>query len=150
MWKPALFKLFSHQPLNLLNNLPSILKLFSYGCKFILYYIVWHCKFLDQCILKELNGQYPCFQHWWHMKSKQKNPTCQGNDMMTWQMSVKENFVFLLKTHRFRATCSLHLQGQRISQTCYLLHAGFLLGLCFSPEDAGNMFFQNVSWLSMD
>jgi hypothetical protein len=33
---------------------------------------------------------------------------------------------------------------------CYLLHAGFLLGLCFDPEDGGDMFLWNVCWLSMD
>jgi hypothetical protein len=27
---------------------------------------------------------------------------------------------------------------------CYLLHAGFLLGLFFDPEDGGDMFLQNV------
>jgi hypothetical protein len=30
---------------------------------------------------------------------------------------------------------------------CYLLHAGFLLGLLFYPEDRGDMFFQNVGLL---
>jgi hypothetical protein len=28
---------------------------------------------------------------------------------------------------------------------CNLLHAGFLLGLFFDPEDRGDMFFRNVS-----
>jgi hypothetical protein len=27
---------------------------------------------------------------------------------------------------------------------CYLLHAGFLLGLFFDPEDGRDMFLQNV------
>jgi hypothetical protein len=31
------------------------------------------------------------------------------------------------------------------SSDYYLLHAGFLLGLFFNPEDGGDMFLQNVS-----
>jgi hypothetical protein len=27
--------------------------------------------------------------------------------------------------------------------------SGFLLGLFFNPEDGGDMFLQNISWLSM-
>jgi hypothetical protein len=27
------------------------------------------------------------------------------------------------------------------------LHAGILLGLCFHPEDGGDMFFLNISWI---
>jgi hypothetical protein len=30
------------------------------------------------------------------------------------------------------------------SSACYLLYAGFLLGLFFDPEDGGNMFLRNV------
>jgi hypothetical protein len=29
---------------------------------------------------------------------------------------------------------------QSLCSACYLLHAGFLLGLFFDPEDEGNMF----------
>jgi hypothetical protein len=36
---------------------------------------------------------------------------------------------------RFGGTCRL-LPGS----ACYLLHAGFLLGLFFDPEDGGDMF----------
>jgi hypothetical protein len=32
----------------------------------------------------------------------------------------------------------------------YLLHAGFLLEFFFDPEDGGDMFLQNVGWLSID
>jgi hypothetical protein len=46
-------------------------------------------------------------------------------------------------------TC--RLQGQRRSQArnlsdsgCYQLHAGFLIGLFFYPEDGGDMCLQNV------
>jgi hypothetical protein len=36
----------------------------------------------------------------------------------------------------------LFLYNPRFSQACCLLHAGFLLGLFFNPQDGGNMFLQ--------
>jgi hypothetical protein len=36
------------------------------------------------------------------------------------------------------------------SSACCLLHACFLLGLLFNPEDGGNIFLQNTGWLSLD
>jgi hypothetical protein len=33
---------------------------------------------------------------------------------------------------------------------CYLLHADFLLGLFFYPEDGGDMLLRNVSLFSTD
>jgi hypothetical protein len=51
----------------------------------------------------------------------------------------------------FRGTYRLHLQGGIISEAgskqspaCYLLHAGFLFGLFFDPEDVGDRFLLNV------
>jgi hypothetical protein len=41
---------------------------------------------------------------------------------------------------RLEGTCRLHLQ----SSISYLLHAGFLLGLFFDPEDRGNIFLPKV------
>jgi hypothetical protein len=48
-----------------------------------------------------------------------------------------------MKVNRdFQRTRRLHLQGLKIRwAACYLLHAGFLLGLFFNPVDGGNMFF---------
>jgi hypothetical protein len=59
---------------------------------------------------------------------------------------LMKNFIFqdtiphsLLKVNRcMEGTCRLHLKGS----VCHLLHAGFLLGLFFDPEDRGNMFFK--------
>jgi hypothetical protein len=40
-----------------------------------------------------------------------------------------------------------HSGGYEVA-TCF--HTGFLLGLFFDPEDRGDMFLQNVSWLLTD
>lgn len=77
---------------------------------------------------------------------------------------VMKNSVFwdvtpcsLLKDNQhFGGTCHLHLHGRMISlarnqheagstqSTCYWLHAGFLLGFSFDPEDGDDMFLQNI------
>jgi hypothetical protein len=36
----------------------------------------------------------------------------------------------------------------KVKSACYLLHAAFLLGLFFDPEDGDVMFLWNISWLS--
>jgi hypothetical protein len=36
-----------------------------------------------------------------------------------------------------------HLESKK-TVVCCLLHADFLLGLIFDPEDRGDMFYQNV------
>jgi hypothetical protein len=36
------------------------------------------------------------------------------------------------------------------SPACFLLHAGYLIGLFFDPEDDGSMSLQNVSRFSTD
>jgi hypothetical protein len=51
---------------------------------------------------------------------------------------------------RLRGTRRIHLHGRSVSHACYLLHADFLLGLSFDPEDGGEMFLRNVGWLSTD
>jgi uncharacterized membrane protein YciS (DUF1049 family) len=51
-----------------------------------------------------------------------------------------------LKLNRyFGGTSRLHLP---LLATCF--HAGFLLGLFFYPEDGGDMFLRNISWLPTD
>jgi hypothetical protein len=51
---------------------------------------------------------------------------------------------------RFGGTCYLHLQGRRISSTCCLIHAGFLLGLILDPEDGSHILPRNFGRLSPD
>jgi hypothetical protein len=45
----------------------------------------------------------------------------------------------------FRGIYCLHFLARRVSSACCLLHAGFLLGSIFNPEDARDMFIQNDS-----
>jgi hypothetical protein len=49
----------------------------------------------------------------------------------------------------FRETYHLNHQGQK-SGPCCLLHADFLFGSFFDSEDGGDIFLQNISWLSVD
>jgi hypothetical protein len=51
----------------------------------------------------------------------------------------------------FGKACRIHLHGRKMSQVrnklivdCYLLHATFLLGVFFYPEDGGNMLLRIV------
>jgi hypothetical protein len=48
---------------------------------------------------------------------------------------------------RFRGTCHLHLQGQRLSH-CF--HSGISRSLFLDPEHGGVVFLWNVNWLSTD
>jgi hypothetical protein len=41
-----------------------------------------------------------------------------------------------------------YLLGHNAGSACYLLHAGFMLGLIFDSEDGSDMFLQNVGQLS--
>jgi hypothetical protein len=34
----------------------------------------------------------------------------------------------------------------KYGSACYLLHAGFFIGLFFDPEDGGYMFLRDVCW----
>jgi hypothetical protein len=64
-------------------------------------------------------------------------------DKLGTKRDTKKTYIFgaimlcsgLKVNSRFGGTCRLH---------CYLLHAGFLLGLFFYPEDGGNMLLQDV------
>jgi hypothetical protein len=50
------------------------------------------------------------------------------------------------KQHTLRRNMSAPSSGS----ACYLLHAGFLLGLFLDSKDNGGMFLRNVGWLSTD
>jgi hypothetical protein len=56
----------------------------------------------------------------------------------------------LKNNRRFGETYLLYIQGSRMShaknsKVCYLLHAGFLLGLFFDPEDGSDIFLQRTT-----
>jgi hypothetical protein len=40
--------------------------------------------------------------------------------------------------------------GPPTCRVWWLLHVRFLLGLLFNPEDGGDMFLQNICWITMD
>jgi hypothetical protein len=83
---------------------------------------------------------------------------------------IKKSYIFWdMKSYNpvklnphFGGACGLHLRVRSISQPgnqhetgskkrpdrC-LLHAGFLVGLLINPEDEGDMFFRNVSLISL-
>jgi hypothetical protein len=90
---------------------------------------------------------------WWQLYKEEQNLSCSECDVLT--AVVMKSSVFwditrcsLLKVKRhFGETCHFHLQGRRISSSCYLLNARFLLGLFFDPENE-DMFLRNVGWLS--
>jgi hypothetical protein len=51
---------------------------------------------------------------------------------------------------RFGGTYRLHLQGRKISRRRNQRESRWQVELCFYPEDGGDMFLRNVSWLSTD
>jgi hypothetical protein len=60
------------------------------------------------------------------------------------------SYSLLTVNQRFGRTSHLHFQGWRAWTAYCLLHASFLLGILFNPEDGGDMFLRNVGWFSTD
>jgi hypothetical protein len=46
--------------------------------------------------------------------------------------------------------CVFRWMSTDVGSTCYLHHAGFLLGLFFDTENGSDTFFRNICWLSTD
>jgi hypothetical protein len=64
---------------------------------------------------------------------------------------LRIQYTFILTTLLVRRLYVLTAVVMKCScSACYLLHVGFLLGWLFDPEDGGDMFLRNVSWLSTD
>jgi hypothetical protein len=58
-------------------------------------------------------------------------------------------FIHNITTPRFDIMLCSPVKEEHVTACCQL-HAGFLLGLFFDPEDGGDTFMQNASLLSLD
>jgi hypothetical protein len=63
-----------------------------------------------------------------------------GKEQFT--VNVYINGCRILESHNNGYEEFYHLQ----SSACYLLHAAFLHGLFFNPEDGGDKFFRNIEF----
>jgi hypothetical protein len=63
---------------------------------------------------------------------------------------VVKSSVFLYIMPDNPSKFSWRFGGTEPSCTCYLLHAGILLGFFYFPADWGEIFLRNVGWLSTD
>lgn len=52
--------------------------------------------------------------------------------------------------YRIKYISIVHRMLRPHTSTCYLLHAGFLLGLFFDTENGDEIFLRNVGWLLTD
>jgi hypothetical protein len=69
---------------------------------------------------------------------------------LTWTEHDGYSFVYIAFARRVVRYEELHTFREQGSFACCVLHAGFLLGLLFNPEDGGDMFLPDVGWLSTD
>jgi hypothetical protein len=65
-------------------------------------------------------------------------------------MLIAVKTLMLRRNYRFQNMLTWNRKECIKSSACYLLHAEFLRGLFFHPEDGGDMFLRNVCCLAME
>jgi hypothetical protein len=71
-----------------------------------------------------------------------------GGDIYICNNIVVDLVGFEVLTYNIMLASESQQSKQQTGSACCLLHAGFLLGLFFNPEDGGDMFFPK-QWLTL-
>jgi hypothetical protein len=67
-----------------------------------------------------------------------------------WQFHLTTELIMNNSKFWYITPCGPLKVNRRFGGTCYIFHAGFLLGSFFDPEDGSDMFLWNVGWILTD